>query len=347
MGGVKELPVFVWLVLQLVMLPSSLLALPFLTVLTACQASIAHPTFAAGSGRRALHALLAPLRLGAVLLAIATVGAVPGAGVWFAKSMLGGSVVWSAIFAAAAVAVSAVGAAWILSAHGIWGYLPPWPPLRIRDVVGGVADSVLDVLAAVCAVFVVCTMIRLPWLLTAVFGDAPDAPDASSARQVLFSQAAFAVVDILLAPLMLALVCTCLRLPRLQQQIRKRVAIRPPLDSGQQHSHPRCVAIMNSWTARVIVVEQMLMLLFVDLVLLPLVAAVACSLYRMPALVIDCECPYLKRWRALHICADVAVAVAVAVAAAVAVALHQCTKRLKVRVGEKKALVSGSFWGRI
>eukprot|EP01051_Picozoa_sp_SAG22_P019490 SAG22_NODE_3615_length_1615_cov_11.116686_1_plen_431_part_01 len=310
--AVKDLPVFVWLALQLVMLPVSLLALAPLALLTACQAGITAGVFAHGSGQTLLHALLCPLRLGVVAAAAANVAAVPAAGAWLAQWLYGPGLALSVIFAAAAVAATATGAAWIITAQGIWGYLPPWPPLRVRDIGGGISDSLVDVGAAGCAVFVVGTVVRLPWLLIALcsggrrgrgvavgpalqadvdpaLGTAAAAaarPDSSTARGELFVQAAFAVADVLLMPAVLALLCTGLRLPRVQQQIHDRV-------QASVHGHGSCcsanaVTIMNSWVARVVVIEQTLLLVFLDiLLLLPLLVAVVCSIYRLPAVVLD------------------------------------------------------------
>ena len=85
---VKELPIFVWLALHLAMLPVSVLALPYLALLSFCQALITAPIFGApppprsggGGGGALWHALCAPLRVLAVVAATIGTAAVPGGG---------------------------------------------------------------------------------------------------------------------------------------------------------------------------------------------------------------------------------------------------------------------------
>eukprot|EP01046_Picozoa_sp_COSAG06_P069937 COSAG06_NODE_19315_length_844_cov_0.875168_1_plen_197_part_10 len=195
---IDGLPIFVWLALHAVMLPVSLLASPVLALLAACQAMITADVFEKGSGQTLLHAVLWPFRLGAVVAAAAGAAAVPLAGVWLAQQHLGSAAVWSAILAVAFVAVWVAGAAWAISGQGVWGYLPAWPPLRPCDIALGMGDSMVDVAAAVCLGFVVATIIRLPWLLIAACNQ-----PKKGVRVELFHQAAFAVVDVLLLPIVL------------------------------------------------------------------------------------------------------------------------------------------------
>lgn len=293
--GIKELPICVWLFLQIVMLPFSLVALPVLALLTACQGSITASVFEKGSGQTALHALLAPFRLVAVVGMLATLAAVPASGVWLAHLLFAsGGVLWSVILATAAAIVVVGGAAWILSGQGIFSYLPAWSPLRVGDLAAGVVDSIADLAAAACSLFVVATIIRLPWLVIAACGKSGEDGDrrskqdhrivepraTRSMRRKVVVQAAFAVVDWLLMPFVLALLCTIVRLPRLMHQLRRAEKQGP----GERLS---CAAVMNSWPARAAVFTQALHLLFVDILLVPLCGAVICSLYRLRYLVLD------------------------------------------------------------
>ena len=85
---VKELPIVVWLALHLAMLPASVLALPYLALLSACQALITAPIFGApppphpggGAAGALWHALCAPLRVLAVAAATVGTAAIPGGG---------------------------------------------------------------------------------------------------------------------------------------------------------------------------------------------------------------------------------------------------------------------------
>eukprot|EP01050_Picozoa_sp_SAG11_P011829 SAG11_NODE_1280_length_5314_cov_2.956472_2_plen_170_part_00 len=65
--------------------------------------------------------------------------------------------------------VAALGSTWIYEARGPFGYLPEWPTLRLLKLLGAIVDSFIDFGAAVCALLIAATAIRLPGLLLATW----------------------------------------------------------------------------------------------------------------------------------------------------------------------------------
>jgi hypothetical protein len=94
-------------------------------------------------------------------------------------------------------------------------------------------------------------------------------------RNAFFAQACFVPADLLLFPALLLLLATALRVPRLRQQLRTATGA------------ARFTQVMHSWPARLVVAQQIALLLVVDLPLVPLAALVAATVYRLPAVRLD------------------------------------------------------------
>ena len=171
----SKLPAFIRVFVHLVLLAAALVALPYTLLLCTVQSVVLAAAFAPAAAYAKstepappilAHAIGWPLRLALALLLLPATAAVPAGPAWAAWALFGESIVAAIAVGLGSVLLHVIGGHWILGSHGIFGLCPPLPQLRPLQLLRGIADAVLDLLAAVCAVLVRAANSRGPGVPT-------------------------------------------------------------------------------------------------------------------------------------------------------------------------------------
>ena len=287
MVDTQNLPGCVRCVVHAVVLVVQLLALPLTLFVAACQAVLIADAFASAVDvprdqvgelhtRLVWHALAWPVRL-AVAAALFPGAFAPlagaGYGVYWAADE---SVAAGVAGGVASLLVHALGLHEIHKRSGCFSVVPKSQGLRPKAMLKGCASALADLVSFVCLLFVMGTGFRLPVLAAAVNKRWTSGArhEARGLRLELAVQACLVVLDTLCLPLVVLIYVTGVRAPRLQHRWQQDFAQKRVDKIGK----------INSWTARMLVLQEALLLLLIDVPTLAVLAVVSGTLYRLPAL---------------------------------------------------------------